>query len=72
MDRLAMKRKGFNTTKLMDKLDVEVRNVQILTAYAVLSTFSKMKYKDKIRYLMQEHNLSNKAIEKIIKEASKL
>tara|TARA_B110000467_G_C18015629_1_gene312879 strand:+ start:253 stop:471 length:219 start_codon:yes stop_codon:yes gene_type:complete len=67
-----MYRKGFNTTKLMDKLDVEIRNVQIVTSWDILSLLTKMKYVDKIKYLTQEYHLSDKAIEKILREARDL
>ena len=64
-----MKRKGFNTNKLLGKLDDEIRNVQIVTSWDILSLLTKMKYVDKIKYLTQEYHLSDKRIEEIITEA---
>ena len=67
-----MKRKGFNTNKLLDKLDVEIRNVQIVTSWDILTLLTKMKYSEKIKYLCDEYYLSDKAIEKILKESRDL
>tara|TARA_Y100001938_G_scaffold139879_1_gene207330 strand:+ start:612 stop:779 length:168 start_codon:yes stop_codon:yes gene_type:complete len=50
----------------MRKLDEEVRNVQIVTAWDLLSHFTKLKYKEKIQYLMEQHHLSYSRIEDII------
>lgn len=60
------KRRGFNESKVMRKLDEEVRNVQIVTAWDLLSHFTKLKYKEKIQYLMEQHHLSYSRIEDII------
>ena len=43
-----MKRKGFNNNRLMDKLDLEIRNVQVVTSWDILSMFTKLSYKEKL------------------------
>ena len=53
---------------LMDKLNIEIRNVKIATTYAVLSHQTNMKYKEKIKMLADEYYLSEKSIEKIVKD----
>ena len=53
---------------LMDKLDTEIRNVKIATTYAVLSVQTSMKYREKIKMLADEYYLSEKSIEKIVKD----
>ena len=67
-----MNRKGFNTNKLLGKLDDEIRNVQIVTSWDILTLLTDMKYKDKIKYLMDEYHLSDKAIEHILRESRNL
>ena len=65
-------RKGFNKNKLNDVLDVEIRNVQIVTSWDILTLLTDMKYVDKIAYLCNEYYLSDKAIEKILRQSRDL
>ena len=53
----------------MDKLALEIRNVQVVTSWDILSMFTKMSYKEKIDYLMKEYYQGKKNVEKIIKES---
>ena len=46
-----MKHKGFNTNKLLEKLDLEIRNAKIVTTWGVLSEVTDKSYKEKIQYL---------------------
>ena len=61
-----MERKGFNTSRLMMKLDEEVRNALIVNSWDLLSAFTKISYKEKIQYLMETYHLSYSRIEDII------
>ena len=48
------------------KLEQKIRDVEIRTSWAVLSTWTKMSYKEKINVLMKEYFLGFKRIEDII------
>ena len=61
-----MKHRGFNKNKLQQKIDEEVRNALIVNSWEMLSHFTKIKYKDKIQYLMDQYHLSYSRIEDII------
>ena len=61
-----MKRKGFNESRLMQKLDEEVRNALIVNSWELLTAFTKIERKDKIQYLMETYYLSFSRIEDII------
>ena len=61
-----MKRKGFNDSRLMMKLDEEVRNALIVNSWHILSAFTKIERKEKIQYLMETYHLSYSRIEDII------
>ena len=61
-----MKHKGFNTNKLLEKLDIEIRNAKIVTAFEVMGEVTDLKYKDKIKKLMAEYHLGYSRIEDII------
>ena len=60
------KRRGFNESRLMQKIDEEVRNALIVNSWELLSAFTGIKYKDKIQYLMEQYHLSYSRIEDII------
>ena len=57
---------GFNTDKFLEKLDVELRNLKIVTSWEIMSSFTDMKYREKITYLSGKYHLSDKRIENII------
>ena len=61
-----MKRKGFNESRVMRKLDEEVRNALIVNSWELLTAFTKIERKDKIQYLMETYYLSYSRIEDII------
>ena len=61
-----MKHKGFNTNKLLEKLDIEIRNAKIVTAFEVMGEVTDLSYKDKIQKLMAEYHLGYSRIEDII------
>ena len=61
-----MKRKGFNESRVMRKLDEEVRNALIVNSWELLTAFTKIERKDKIQYLMETYYLSFSRIEDII------
>ena len=61
-----MDRKGFNESRLMQKLDEEVRNALIVNSWDLLSAFTKIERKEKIQYLMEQYHLSYSRIEDII------
>ena len=61
-----MKHKGFNTNKLLEKLDIEIRNAKIVTAWEVMGRMTELKYKEKIQALMDEYHLGYSRIEDII------
>ena len=61
-----MKHRGFNTNKLMEKLDIEIRNAKIVTTWEVMGRMTDLKYKDKIQALMKEYHLGYSRIEDII------
>ncbi len=61
-----MKHKGFNTNKLLEKLDLEIRNAKIATTWAVISELTDKSYKEKVQYLMDEYHLGYSRIEDII------
>ena len=61
-----MKRKGFNESRVMRKLDEEVRNALIVNSWELLTAFTKIERKDKIQYLMKTYYLSYSRIEDII------
>ena len=63
-----MNHKGFNTNKLLDKLDIEIRNAKIVTTWEVLSRHTKLSYKEKIQVLMDEYNLGYHRVDKIIRK----
>ena len=66
IDVTYMKRKGFNESRLMMKLDEEVRNALIVNSWHLLSAFTKIERKEKIQYLMETYHLSYSRIEDII------
>jgi hypothetical protein len=47
----------FNTNKLLEKLDIEVRNAKIVASWQIIGDFTKLKYKDKIQVLIDEYHL---------------
>ena len=49
-----------------DKLDQKIRNIKIKTTWDVMSSWTDIKYKDKIQHLMKEYHLSFSRIEDII------
>ena len=57
----------YNKNKLMDQVDIEIRNISIVTAWDILSGLTELNYNQKIEWLMNEYHLSDKAIEKIIR-----
>ena len=59
--------KNYNMNKLMDQVDIEIRNISIVTAWDILSGLTELNYNQKIEWLMNEYHLSDKAIEKIIR-----
>ena len=59
--------KKYNRNKLMDQVDIEIRNISIVTAWDILSGLTELNYNQKIEWLMNEYHLSDKAIEKIIR-----
>ena len=59
--------KKYNKNKLMDQVDIEIRNISIVTAWDILSGLTELNYNQKIEWLMNEYHLSDKAIEKIIR-----
>ena len=61
-----MKHKGFNTNKLLEKLDIEIRNAKIVTTWEVMGRMTDLKYKEKIQELMKEYHLGYSRIEDII------
>jgi hypothetical protein len=61
-----MNHKGFNTNKLMEKLDIEIRNAKIVTAWEVMGRMTDLRYKEKIQELMKEYHLGYSRIEDII------
>ena len=61
-----MNHRGFNTNKLMEKLDIEIRNAKIVTAWEVMGRLTDLKYKAKIQALMEEYHLGYSRIEDII------
>ena len=61
-----MKRRGFNESRVMQKLDEEVRNALIVNSWELLTAFTKIERKDKIQYLMETYYLSYSRIEDII------
>jgi len=63
-----MTHKGFNTNKLLDKLDIEVRNAKIAILWDYMSNETEKSYKERVRYLMKEYYLSYGRIEDIIQE----
>ena len=52
----------------MDQVDMEIRNISIVTAWNIMSLFTDFNYEQKIDWLMNEYHLSDKRIEEIIKE----
>ena len=54
--------------KLLDKLDIEVRNLKIATAFTTLSDHTSLKYSERIKALADEYYLSYKSIERIVKD----
>tara|TARA_R100001463_G_scaffold126719_1_gene184517 strand:+ start:294 stop:497 length:204 start_codon:yes stop_codon:yes gene_type:complete len=58
----------YNKHKLMDQVDMEIRNISIVTAWNIMSLFTDFNYEQKIDWLMNEYHLSDKRIEEIIKE----
>ena len=60
-----------SVNKLLDKLDMVVRDVKIATMYQCLSIWTDWKYAKKIEYLKNEFHLSDKRIESIIRDSSK-
>ena len=63
-----MNHKGFNTNKLLDKLDIEVRNAKIVVFWDVMSRRIKLSYKEKVHALVEEYHLSYSRVEDIIQE----
>ena len=61
-----MKRRGFNESRVMQKLDEEVRNALIVNSWELLTAFTEIERKDKIQYLMETYYLSYSRIEDII------
>ena len=59
---------GFNTNKLLDKLDIEVRNTKIVVSWDVMTRLTKLSYKKKIEALMKEYYLRYSRVEDIIQE----
>ena len=59
--------KKYNKNKLMDQVDIEIRNISIVTAWDILSGLTELNYNQKIEWLMNEYHLSDKAIEKILR-----
>ena len=49
-----------------DKLDMKIRDEKIRTTWDVMSHWTKLKYKEKIQYLMSEYHLSLSRIEDIV------
>ena len=58
------------TNRLLRKLDIELRNVNIRITLDVLVQLTDMGYKARINYLTKEYNLSYKSIERIVREYS--
>ena len=58
----------YNKHKLMNQVDMEIRNISIVTAWDIMSLFTDYNYEQKIEWLMKEYHLSDKRIESIIKE----
>ena len=54
--------------KLSEMLNVEIRNVKIATLYSAMSLQTSMKYREKIKILADEYHLSEKSIERIVKD----
>ena len=52
----------------MDKVDLEIRNISIATAWTIMGEMTDMKYREKIEWLMKEYYLSNKSVEAIISQ----
>ena len=50
----------------MEKLDIEIRNAKIVTAWEVMCRMTDLKYKEKIQELMTEYHLGYSRIEDII------
>ena len=50
----------------MEKLDIEIRNAKIVTAWEIMGKMTDLKYKDKIQELMKEYHLGYSRIEDII------
>ena len=63
-----MKHKGFNVDKLMDRLDIEIRNAKIVVSWDVMGNMTKLSYKQKVHALMEEYHLSYSRVEDIIQE----
>ena len=61
-----MNHKGFNTNKLLDKLDIEIRNAKIVVSWEILAMFTELSYDEKIKYLAGEYYLSYSRVEAII------
>ena len=59
----------YNKNILLDKIDTEIRNAVIVATYEVLDTHTKMKYKDKIKWLSETHFLSDRRIEQILQDS---
>ena len=58
----------YNKHKLLDQVDMEIRNISIVTAWDIMSLLTDYNYEQKIEWLMNEYHLSDKRIENIIKE----
>ena len=58
------------TNRLLRKLDIELRNVNIRITWDVLVQLTDMGYKARINYLTKGYNLSYKSIERIVREYS--
>ena len=44
----------YNKNKLMDQVDIEIRNISIVTAWDILSGLTELNYSQKIEWLMNE------------------
>ena len=60
-----------NYNPINNKVEVAARNFGIAESWNVMTAFTKMSYREKLDWLMERYNLSEKRIEEVIQQSKR-